>query len=121
MRFEDLDVWKRAARLSADIFRELADLRDFGFKDQLTRSGLSISSNIAEGYERDSSRDRAKFLSYAKGSCAELRSQIYIGMDIGYIPRETGREWLKATQDISNMLYGFRRYLNMSENVDSEH
>jgi len=56
-RFEDLDLWRRAARLSADIYRALADLRDFGFRDQITRSGLSIPSNIAEGYERNSDRE----------------------------------------------------------------
>ncbi len=52
MRFEDLDVWKRAARLSATLYQELAPIKDFGFRDQITRSGLSIPSNIAEGYER---------------------------------------------------------------------
>ena len=53
MRFEDLDVWKRAKTLSADIYKKLKNLKDFGFKDQITRSGLSISSNIAEGFERN--------------------------------------------------------------------
>jgi len=52
LKFEDLDVWKRSAALSAEIYLEFADLKDFGFKDQITRSGLSISSNIAEGFER---------------------------------------------------------------------
>jgi four helix bundle protein len=51
MRFENLEVWKKAARLSADIYRNLKDLKDYGFKDQITRSGLSVPSNIAEGFE----------------------------------------------------------------------
>ena len=50
-KFEELDVWKRSARLSAEIYKSLAELRDYGFKDQITRSGLSIPSNIAERYE----------------------------------------------------------------------
>ena len=79
-RFEDLDLWRRAARLSADIYRALADLRDFGFRDQITRSGLSVPLNIAEGHERESSKETAQFFSYAKGSAGELRTQIYIGM-----------------------------------------
>lgn len=79
-RFEDLDVWRRAARLSADIYKGLADLRDFGFRDQITRSGLSVPSNIAEGHERESSKETAQFFGYAKGSAGELRTQIYIGM-----------------------------------------
>lgn len=104
-RFEDLDLWRRAARLSADIYRALADLRDFGFRDQITRSGLSIPSNIADGYERNSDRELSQFLNYAKGSAGELRTQIYIGMDIGYIEREGGKAWLKEAEEISRMLY----------------
>ena len=82
MKFEDLEVWKRAARLSADIYRQLLNLKDYGFKDQITRSGLSVPSNIAEGFERESQKENIAFLSYAKGSCGELRCQTYIGMDI---------------------------------------
>ena len=61
LRFEDLDVWKRAARLSADIYIKLRDLRDFTFKEQITRSGLSIPSNIAEGHERESNKEALTF------------------------------------------------------------
>ena len=115
MRFEDLEVWKRAARLSADIYKQLRDLKDFGFKDQITRSGLSVPSNIAEGFERESQKECLTFLSYAKGSCGELRSQIYIGMDIGYIDQEVGKKWLAEAIEISSMLSGLmktkRRFL----------
>ena len=106
MRFEDLEVWKRGARLSADIYRQMADLKDYGFKDQITRSGLSVPSNTAEGFERDSQRDCIKFLKYAKGSSGELRCQIYIGMDIGYIPKDVGKKWIQETVEISSMLSG---------------
>jgi len=106
MKFEDLEVWKRAARLSANIYKELRDLKDFGFKDQITRSGLSVPSNIAEGFERESQRESLTFLSYAKGSCGELRCQIYIGIDIGYIDNEVGKKWLREANEISSMLSG---------------
>lgn len=113
MRFEDLAVWQRSARLCGEVFRLFQGSRDFGFKDQITRSSLSISSNIAEGYERDSNPDRLRFLSYAKGSCAELRSQIYIGVDIGYIETAQGARWAQETREISRMIHGlmnrFRR------------
>ena len=111
MKFEDLLVWKRSARLCAEVFQTFSQSREFGFKDQITRSALSIASNIAEGYERDSDRDRVKFFSYAKGSCAELRAQIYIGMEIGYINRAEGRRWAEETREISKMLYGLMRKL----------
>ena len=106
MRFEDLEVWKRSARLSADIYIHLRELRDFGFKDQITRSGLSIPSNIAEGFERESQKENIAFLSYAKGSCGELRCQIYIGMDIEYIPKDVGIKWLQEATEISAMISG---------------
>ena len=106
MRFEDLEVWKRAARLSANIYIQLKDLRDYGFKDQITRSGLSIPSNIAEGFERESQKENITFLSYAKGSCGELRCQTYIGMDIEYIPKDVGKKWLQEATEISAMLSG---------------
>lgn len=108
-RFEDLEVWKRAARLSAEVYKSLSDLRDFGFRDQITRSGLSIPSNIAEGHERESRNEMAQFFSYAKGSAGELRTQIYVGMDIGYIDRETGKTWLKEAEEIFRMLYALIR------------
>lgn len=79
-RLKDLDVWKKSARLSAEIYKELAEIRDYGFRDQITPAGLSVPSNIAEGYERDSNKEVANFLNYAKGSAGELRTQIYIGM-----------------------------------------
>jgi four helix bundle protein len=62
VKFEDLDVWKRSARLSADIYKALINLKDYGFKDQITRSGLSIPSNIAEGMERESPKECINFL-----------------------------------------------------------
>ncbi|MEZ9551885.1 four helix bundle protein [Vibrio breoganii] len=104
MRFEDLDVWKRSARLSVEVYRHFKESRDFGFKDQITRSSLSISSNIAEGYERRSNKELINFLSYAKGSCGELRSQTYIGIEIGYINRELGNAWIQEAEEISRML-----------------
>ena len=109
MRFEDLEVWKRSARLSADIYKELASLKDFGFKDQITRSGLSIPSNVAEGIERDSNKECINFLQYAKGSCGELRTQIFIGIEINYISKDIGKQWIEETREISAMLVGLIR------------
>ena len=106
MKFEDLEVWKRTARLSADIYRQLRYLKDYRFKDQITRSGLSVPSNIAEGFERESQKECLNFLSYAKGSCGELRCQIYIGIDIDYIPKDVGKKWIQETLEISSMISG---------------
>ena len=109
MAFEDLDVWKRSSSLSANIYKELYGLKDYGFRDQITRSGLSVPCNIAEGMERKSIKEAANFLSYAKGSCGELRTQIYIGMNIGYIPDDVGKKWIAETKEISAMLVGLMK------------
>ena len=92
-----------------NIYNALSQLRDYGFKDQITRSGLSIPSNIAEGMERNSKKETLNFISYAKGSCAELRTQIYVGMKIGYVKRETGTIWILETKEISAMLIGLEK------------
>jgi four helix bundle protein len=77
----------------------------------VTRSGLSIPSNIAEGFERDSEPEKVKFLVYAKGSCGELRTQVQIGMEAGFVDRETGRRWVNETREIGAMLGGLIKKL----------
>lgn len=74
--FEKLEVWRRSHGLSIEVYRLLADCRDGGFKDQITRSANSISDNIAEGAERTSKAEFKQFLGYAKGSAGETRSQM---------------------------------------------
>ena len=110
-KFEDLGVWKRSARLSVELYKTLADLHDFGFRDQITRSGLSVPSNIAEGMERRSHKERQRFFDISLGSCGELRTQIYIGIEIGYIHKSTGQAWVNETREISAMLIGLRNNL----------
>jgi four helix bundle protein len=109
MRFEDLEVWKRSARLSAEIYNSMKACNDYNFRDQLTRACLSIPSNIAEGFERNSTKECIKFLSYSKGSCGELRTQIYIGMEINYIGSDIGKKWIAEAKEISSMITGLMK------------
>ena len=111
MRFEDMDVWKVAAKLSVSVYQELAISKEYGFKDQITRAGLSIPSNIAEGFGRSTDRDKRNFLNYAKGSCAEFRSQAYIGVKAGFIDQEVGTVWVHESNKISAMLTSLMKYL----------
>jgi four helix bundle protein len=104
MRFEALDVWKRSKALCVAIYRAMSACKDFGFRDQITRASLSVPSNIAEGCERLSQKECVTFLSYAKGSCGELRTQLHVGMEIGYIGQEPGTAWLREAEEISLML-----------------
>ncbi len=103
-RFEELDVWKKACQLSVDIFKLFQNCKDYGFKDQITRASLSIPSNIAEGYERDSNKEFIHFLYIAKGSCGEVRTQLYIAAEIGYLGKERETIFIEKAQEISYML-----------------
>lgn len=104
MAFEDLDVWKRWCRLSVALYRELEAVKNWGFRDQITRSGLSVPSNIAEGFERDSAAEIARFLTIAKGSCGELNTQIYIGIEAGFNARDLGMSWVTEAKEINAIL-----------------
>lgn len=116
MRFEEMEVWRRSVALSVEMFRHFKECRDFGFKDQITRSALSVPSNIAEGFERVSLKDRGRFWSYAKGSVGELRTQVHIGSEIDYIDEIVAGKWLSETDQLSKMLgaliYGIKRELS---------
>ncbi len=109
MNFENLDVWKRSARLSAEIYKSTNELKDFGFRDQLTRSGLSVPSNIAEGVSRKSYKEKSRFIDIARSSLAETRTQIYIGLEIGYLERGKALYWISETKELGAMLTGLKQ------------
>ena len=111
MNFEKLEVWKRSARLSADIYIHTKQIKDYGFRDQLTRSGLSVPSNIAEGMSRESKKEKRRFLEIARSSLSETRTQIYIGIEIEFINKERGCNWLKETRELSAMLNSLKNKL----------
>ncbi|MBW1778945.1 MAG: four helix bundle protein [Deltaproteobacteria bacterium] len=103
--FEELEVWKKGCRLAVMVYEALKECRDFGLKDQMTRAAVSIPSNIAEGAERDSKIEFIRYLHIAKGSAAELRTQIYIAKKIGFMESETVKELIEELKSISSMLH----------------
>jgi four helix bundle protein len=107
--FEDLEVWQRACRLTVDVFNAFADCKNFSFRDQIQRSALSVPSNVAEGSERGSTKDFAHFLNIAKGSCGELRTQLYIARKLDIIAKTTFEALLQESKELSAMLEGLRR------------
>lgn len=102
--FEKLEVWKRSSRLCVEIYKALDGCKDRVFKDQITRSALSVPSNIAEGYERNSAREYARFLKIAKGSCGELRTQFYIGIEVGLFDKSAAMRFIQEATEIARML-----------------
>jgi len=114
MKCEKLEVWKRACRVSVNVYKHFSSCKDYGFKDQITRSGLSIASNIAEGMEKDSNKEKIRFLDISKGSTAELITQIYIGIEIEYINKEIGFSWIQELNEINSILSGLQKNLTLS-------
>jgi four helix bundle protein len=102
--FEELEVWSRSTRLCVALYRELRESRDWGFRDQITRSALSVPSNIAEGYERNSRKEYIQFLRIAKGSCGELRTQAHIGKEAGIFRESLAEQIRQETCELSRML-----------------
>ena len=105
--FKDLKVWQKSKELAVLIYKitqERNFRRDFGFKDQIRRAAISIPSNIAEGDERGSNKEAVRFFYIAKGSLAELQTQIEIAFEIGYLNENTWKELCDRTQMIGRML-----------------
>jgi four helix bundle protein len=103
-KFEDLTVWQEGLALSIEIYKTLANSKEFSLKDQMFRSSVSIPSNIAEGFEREYNKEFVRFLKIAKGSSGELRTQIYIAHGIGLIDKETTEKLIDKSRHISSML-----------------
>jgi four helix bundle protein len=108
-RFEDLIAWQKARDLTKEIYlltRENDFAKDFGLSGQIQRAAVSIMSNIAEGFERSSPGDFQRFLLIAKGSSGEVRSQLYIAMDIGYITEEQFQRLNQYVVEVSRVIGG---------------
>ena len=117
-RFEDMEAWKIARELAKQIYHvtSLGEFtRDFGLKDQVRRAAVSILSNIAEGFERGGDKEFVQFLAMAKGSCGEVRAQLYVALDQACITHE---QWTTITSkaiEVSRMIAGLMKYLQQSE------
>ncbi len=121
MQIEDIEVWKRGCRLAVKIY-EISNKgsfsKDFELRDQIRRASVAISSNIAEGFERESDKEFKRFLFIAKGSCGELRTQLYIAKALNYIENNEAETLLKECKEISSMLAGLANRLR--ERINSK-
>jgi four helix bundle protein len=111
--FEDLEVWRRACRIAVLVYETLKNCKDFGLRDQMTRAAVSIASNIAEGAERDTPAEFMRFLHIAKGSAAELRTQVYIACKIGVIQEPIQKDLTNELKNISSMIHGLIKSLKL--------
>jgi four helix bundle protein len=110
-RFEDLVAWQKARALTRDIYAQTRSgnfARDFGLVSQIQRAVVSVKANVAEGFERGGRAEFHQFLSTAKGSCAELRSHLYVASDVGYLTPSDFEQLLDRAEELSRILAGLR-------------
>jgi four helix bundle protein len=103
--FEDLEVWKEGMGLAKEIYGLLRNCKDYSLRDQIHRAVVSVPSNIAEGFERQTNKEFIQFLYIAKGSCGELRTQLYLAINLQIITDETGSLLIDRCRKISSMLF----------------
>ena len=116
-KFEEIECWKKARELTRriyDVTNEPRFARDFGLKDQIRRAAVSVMSNIAEGYDRSGTAEFVHFLATAKGSAAEVRCQLYVAVDQGYIQEEHFVELSALAAETARMVAGLMKYLRGS-------
>ena len=117
-RFEDIEAWKMARKATRMIYEVSAAgdfSRDFALRNQIRRSAVSTMSNIAEGFEREGSKEFINFLSIAKGSCAESRAQLYVALDCGYLTESQFTALYQQLEQTGRLIGGFMRYLSTCE------
>ena len=109
--FEDLEIWKTARATTKLVYTDFKGLKDFGFKDQIQRCAVSIMNNIAEGFCRNSLKEKVYFLNIAKGSAGELKSMFYIAEDLNYVSLEIAQTRRESIQGLTNGIGSFMSYL----------
>ena len=109
--FEEMEVWQDAQALAVAVYEDLSRVRDYSYSDQLKRAAVSISNNIAEGAERHTDADFARFLDIAKGSAGEVRSMYQLGIRLSLFTAETAQVRCDTCVSLSKQLAGFARYL----------
>ncbi len=117
-RIEDIIVWQKAKSLTVEIYKASNHgnfARDFGLRDQIRRAAVSIPSNIAEGFGRGGNREFLQFLSIAKGSLFELKTQLIIANEIGYLDNEIFIKISNDSDEVGKMLTSFMNYLSNSD------
>jgi four helix bundle protein len=110
-RFEDLIAWQKARELTKIVYFVTGNgefAKDWGLKDQIRRATVSVMSNIAEGFDRAGRPEFRQFLVVAKGSCAEVRAQLYVALDVGYLSKQQFQELYTLTEETGRIINGLR-------------
>jgi len=118
-KFEDIKAWKAAKELVTEIYVATSKggfSKDYGLRDQIRRAAVSAMSNIAEGFERGTDKEFVQFLIIARGSVAEVRSQLYVAHDLYYIDESQFKKLLTKASEVGKLINGFISYLRGTQN-----
>jgi len=113
-RFEDIEAWKKARNLVKEIYSVTSKghfVKDYSLKEQIRRASVSIVSNIAEGFSRQTDREFIQFLYMAKGSVSEVQSQLYVASDLDYLRKDEFSKLYNDADEVAKLISGFIRYL----------
>lgn len=110
-RFEELIAWQKSQDFAVKIYREFQESKDFGYKNQICNAVVSISNNIAEGFDRSSDADFSRFLYISIGSCCEVKSMTYLAQRLGYITEENRNILIEDANEVSRIIRGLIKSL----------
>ncbi len=111
-KFEDIIAWKKSQELAIEIYSVFNKLKDYGFRDQICRATVSISINIAEGFERNSDADFSRFLKIALGSCSEVKSMLYLAFKLEFVDAKVEQNLVEKANEISKIIIGLIKSIN---------
>ncbi|MNJ82919.1 hypothetical protein D3C87_03310 [compost metagenome] len=112
IKFEDLIAWQKAQDLAVIVYASFKESKDWGFRDQIYRAVVSISNNIAEGFDRQSAREFARFLYFSLGSASEVKSMLYLAKKLDYLDEIRTKRLVDQTTEISKIITGLIKSLN---------
>ena len=110
-KFEDIIAWQKAQDFAENIYKLFGNNKDFGFRDQICRASVSVSNNIAEGFDRSSNADFRRFLFFSLGSCSEVKSMLYLANRLNYIDTNTKNGLIEQGNEISKVIRGLIKVL----------
>ena len=114
-RFEDCIAWQKAQDLAVAVYSQFGPSRDFAFKDQILRAVVSVSNNIAEGFDRLTSNDMIRYLGIAIGSANETKSMVYLAKRLTYITDQVEEMMIAKCEEIIRIIWGLIRSLRLQQ------
>ena len=115
VKFEDIIAWQKAQNLAVEIYKIFGNIKDYGFKDQICRAVVSVSNNIAEGFDRNSDTEFNRFLYFSLASCSEVKSMLYLSERLNYITNVQSKILIEQTSETHKLIRGLINYIKKTK------